>query len=101
MATGLDNNYYMWFIVRVFRRPNRQSGQAATRKVRMMLQVFNDDDVLIRGYRAMAEAIGETERRTRYLVKIGELPVGRIGGQPFTKPKWLKERFEQRVEKPA
>jgi hypothetical protein len=67
----------------------------------MMTQIFNDDDRPIRGHRNIAEAAGENERRTRYLIQIGELPVGRIGGQPFTTARWLRERYSQKIEKAA
>lgn len=63
----------------------------------MTVAIFTAEDEPIVGVPAIARAMGLPVRRVRYLLDIGELPAGKIGRTPFTKQRWLTERFDRQV----
>jgi hypothetical protein len=77
---------------------NNGADEQAAQEVKMSTAtVFAPEEAPIVGIPAIAKATGLTERRVRYLIELGELPVGKIGRAAFTKPRWIAERFNQQM----
>jgi len=63
------------------------------------MEVTTDESSLandiLRGAKAIADFIGETEKRTRYLAERAVIPVGKEGGILIASKRRLRERYER------